>query len=418
MSKHSERAIVFLVGAVQFVNILDFMMVMPLGPDFARALGIPTSHLGYIGGAYTAAASVAGLAGSLFLDRFDRRKALAVAMLGLVIGTAAGGFATGLPSLMAARVLAGLFGGPATSLAFSIIADSVPAERRGRAMGAVMGSFSIASVFGVPIGLELARRGGWQMPFFAVAGLGAVVAALAIFLLPPMRVHLENRASQQPLQFSHLLSSPLVRLSYLMTALVMMGGFILIPNISAYVQLNLGYPRDRIFLLYAAGGIVSLGATRLAGWMVDQRGALRTGSLGVGILAVVTFFGFAHYLPGLPVLAIFIGFMLGNSFRNVTYNTLTTRVPSPSERARFMSLQSAIQHLAAALGAFLSSRMLSERADGALVGIPAVATVSIGMSLTLPWLFWKIEDGLKRRASRPTPPAAVVAAVPEAAEAA
>ena len=60
MHKVSERAIVFLVGAVQFVNILDFMMVMPLGPDFSRALGIPTSHLGYIGGAYTAAASVAG----------------------------------------------------------------------------------------------------------------------------------------------------------------------------------------------------------------------------------------------------------------------------------------------------------------------------------------------------------------------
>ena len=415
MSKHSERAIVFLVGAVQFVNILDFMMVMPLGPDFARGLGIPTSHLGYIGGAYTAAASLAGLAGSLFLDRFDRRKALAVAMLGLVIGTAAGGFATGLPSLMAARVLAGLFGGPATSLSFSIIADTVPAERRGRAMGAVMGAFAIASVFGVPIGLELARRGGWQTPFFAVAGLGAVVAALAIFLLPPMRSHLANRASQAPLPISHLLSNPLVRLSYAMTALVMMGGFILIPNISAYVQLNLGYPRDRIFLLYFAGGIVSLVATRVAGWMVDKRGALRTGSLGVGILAVVTFFGFVHYLVGLPVVVIFVGFMLGNSFRNVTYNTLTTRVPSPSERARFMSLQSAIQHLAAALGAFLSSRLLTETPTGALVGIPTVALISIGMSLTLPWLFFKVEDGLKRRPSKPAPPAAVVA-VPEAAE--
>src|SRR5437867_2236444 len=190
MRTPSERAIVFLVGAVQFVNILDFMIVMPLGPDFAKALGIPASHLGYIGGSYTAAASVAGLVGTLFLDRFDRRKALAVSMLGLVLGTLAGGFATGMGTLMAARVLAGMFGGPATSLSFSVIADVVPAERRGRAMGAVMGAFSVASVLGVPAGLELARQGGWRLPFFAVAGLGALVAAGAVFLLPPLRAHL------------------------------------------------------------------------------------------------------------------------------------------------------------------------------------------------------------------------------------
>src|SRR6188768_1764270 len=106
MKQPSERVLIFLVAAVQFVNVLDFMMVMPLGPDFAAALGIPTSHLGYIGGSYTAAAAIAGMFASMFLDRFDRRKALAVTMFGLVCGTVAGGFATGLHSLMAARILA------------------------------------------------------------------------------------------------------------------------------------------------------------------------------------------------------------------------------------------------------------------------------------------------------------------------
>jgi predicted MFS family arabinose efflux permease len=95
-----ERRVLFIVGAVQFVNVLDFMMVMPLGPDFAQSLSIPASRLGLIGGSYTAAAAVSGLAGALFLDRFDRRSALALAMLGLVVGTAAGAFATGLGSLM------------------------------------------------------------------------------------------------------------------------------------------------------------------------------------------------------------------------------------------------------------------------------------------------------------------------------
>src|SRR5688572_16662379 len=112
--QRSERAIIFCVGAVQFVNILDFVIVMPLGPDFATDLKIPLSHLGYIGGSYTAAACVSGFLGAFFLDRFDRRKALAVAMLGLVLGTLAGAFAQGLVSLMIARIIAGAFGGPAT----------------------------------------------------------------------------------------------------------------------------------------------------------------------------------------------------------------------------------------------------------------------------------------------------------------
>src|SRR5438105_12040570 len=214
--------VVLLIGAVQFVNILDFLLVMPLGPDFASALSVPTSRLGYVGGSYTAAAALSGLGSAFFLDRFDRRKALAVAMLGLVVGTAAGGFATGLGTLMAARVLAGLFGGPATSISFSIIADAVPPERRGRAMGAVMGSFSVASVIGVPVGLELARQGGWSLPFFAVAGMGALVAAAAIFFLPPLRLHLVSADAVRRLPLSQLFGNPLVRLSYVMTALVMM----------------------------------------------------------------------------------------------------------------------------------------------------------------------------------------------------
>ncbi len=399
MQRPSERAIVFLVGAVQFVNILDFMMVMPMGPDFARALGIPTSHLGYIGGSYTAAASVAGLVGSLFLDRFDRRKALGVAMTGLVLGTAAGGLATGLGTLMAARVLAGFFGGPATSLSFSIIADVVPAERRGRAMGAVMGAFSAASVLGVPLGLEMARRYGWRAPFFSVAGLGVLVAAGAIFFLPPLTLHLVaagGRARQ--ISFGELLSRPLVRLSYLMTATVMMGGFILIPNISTYLQFNLGYPRARIGLLYAIGGVIAFFATRAAGALLDRIGALRNGSIGVAILVLIIWIGFVRYLPGLPVLAIFVGFMLGNSFRNVTYNTLASRVPLPHERARFLSLQSSIQHMASASGAFLSSKMLTEQPSGALEGVPAVALTSIALALALPYLFARVERGLRDRA--------------------
>jgi predicted MFS family arabinose efflux permease len=393
--KISERAVVFLIGAVQFINILDFMMVMPLGPDFAAGLGIPVSRLGFIGGAYTAAAAVSGFAGSFFLDRFDRRAALALAMLGLVLGTAAGGFATGMTTLLAARIVAGAFGGPATSLSLSIIADVIPPERRGKAMGAVMGAFAVASVLGVPLGLELAARGGWRLPFFAVAALGLLITAGALFLLPPMRGHLVNRATPPPLRA--LLARGDVLLSYGMTGVAMMAGFILIPNLSAFVQNNLGYPRARLGLLYLSGGIASFVAMRGVGWVVDRVGSTRVAAVATVVLSAVIYFGFAHPTPVVPIVVFFVAFMVAMSARNVAYNTLTSKVPGSAERARFMSIQSAVQHLASAIGAFLAARMLTERPDGSLEGMTQVALLSIAFMLAVPVMMALVEARVRRR---------------------
>jgi predicted MFS family arabinose efflux permease len=388
----NERLIVFLVGAVQFVNVLDFVMVMPLGPDFARALDIPASHLGYIGGAYTLAAAFSGLAGSFFLDRFDRRKALAVAMLGLGLGTAAGGLAWDLPSLLAARVLAGLFGGPATSLSFSIIADVIPSERRGKAMGAVMGAFSVASIAGIPAGLRLARIGGWRLPFFGTAALGLLVTCMAIGLLPSLTAHLENAAQQTGMR--ELLRQPRVQLSYAMTALVMGAGFIVIPNISPFVQGNLAFPREQLELLYLWGGGVSFFATRLGGALVDRFGSFRVGVTGAALVLAIYYLWFIDYRPAYPMAAMMAGFMFAMGIRNVAYNTLTSKVPAPHERARFQSLQSAVQHGFAALASIAGARLLHAGPNRTIIGMSLVASISMGMSLLFPVLAYFVERGL------------------------
>ena len=182
---------------MQFINILDFVMVMPLGPDFAQALDIPLSQLGlhrrrlHRGG---------GGGGRRRLDLPRPVRPAQGAGGGddwaWCSGTAAGGLAWASTSLLRARFLAGAFGGPATSLSLSIIADVIPPERRGKAMGAVMGAFSVASVLGVPLSLQLAVWGGWRLPFLVVGGLGLVVTAAVAASLPGLRAHLARRAER------------------------------------------------------------------------------------------------------------------------------------------------------------------------------------------------------------------------------
>jgi predicted MFS family arabinose efflux permease len=397
MPPRSERSIIGVLGAVQFVNILDFMMVMPMGPDFALALDIPESKLGLIGGAYTAAAAVSGLVGALFLDRFERRKALTIAMIGLVLGTIAGGFATGFGTLLLARIVAGAFGGPATSLSLSIVADVVPPERRGKAMGALFGAFAAASVLGVPLGLELAARISWQAPFFAVAAIGVVVVLGARVLLPVLDGHLKRVGTLPSPPLGEILLQPIVISSYLMTAVGMSAGFILIPNISGYLQHNLSFPRSQIGVMYLIGGVVSFFVTRLAGILVDRVGSFRVGTLGTSLLCLTTFAGFVLHPPPVPVWAVFIAFFMAMGFRNVAYQTLTSKVPKPMERARFMSIQSAVQHIASALGAGLSTLLLTQTPDRKLVGMPLVAGIMIGISMLLPVIMYLVEKQVRAR---------------------
>jgi predicted MFS family arabinose efflux permease len=389
----SERRVVFLVGAVQFINVLDFTMVMPLGPDFARALGVPTSELGKAIAGYGQAAAISGFLGSFFLDRFDRRKALAVAMFGLVLGTLAGGLARDLAGLTLARVVAGTFGGPATSLAYAIIADVIPPERRGKATGAVMGAFSVAQVLGVPAALVISERFGWAVPFFAVATLGGAVALAAVFLLPPLTLHRERAAAghEPAASLRELLARPTVLLSYTMTATLMTSGFLVIPNIPAYIQANLGYPRAHYQWLLAVGGTASFVTLRLAGRLVDRWGSFATGTLGVASALVVMWIFFVHPPAHTPVMLLYVAFMVTLGARNVAYNALTTKVPRPHERARFLSLQSTVYHGTSGMASWLSTSFLRQLPDGRLDGIPSLALASMALGAVLPLLIYVVE---------------------------
>jgi predicted MFS family arabinose efflux permease len=367
----SERTVIFLIGAVQFVNILDFMMVLPLGPFFAGPLGIPASRIGVIGGSYTAAAAVSGVACSFFLDRFDRRKALGVAVAGLVMATALGGFSTGFGSLVFARVLAGLFGGPATSLSLSIVADVIPSERRGKALGAVMGAFSVSAVLGVPAGLELARWGGWRLPFFSVAGLGLLLLPAAIALLPPLTGHLVAGSSAKGARTGVVsrLARPTVQLSALATVALMSSAFLVIPVVTPYLIFNLRFPDKDLKWIYMIGGALSFVVLRVIGALVDRFGSTRLAAVGTAVFLLVAWFAFVRYDPRIPVTLLFVLFMLGMNFRMAPYQTLISKVPAPRERASFMSLMGAVQHLSTSAGAVFSSVILSTGQRSELVGM-------------------------------------------------
>ena len=420
MTKHpdlpvSERVVVLLIAAVQFINILDFMIVMPLGPDFSRELGISANKIGLIAGSYTGAAALSGIACAFFLDRFDRRKALAVSMFGLICGTALCGLSWNLPTLIGARVLAGIFGGPATAISLAIVADVVPKERRGRAMSAVMTSFSVASIAGVPLALEIAHAGGWRAPFYSVAALGVVIAAAAIFMLPPLNLHLAGGARPPGAAMFRMVTKPLPLLAYAAMVSMMFSAFTVIPNIPTYLVFNLHYTGESWIVdllasvgidytpsvlgpLYLIGGTLSLIVLQFVGRLTDRLGSGTVSWVGGALTITVIYFWFINHQPGVPDLLLFVCFMGAMSVRGVPARALDTKIPLAHERAAFMSMQSAVQHTSLALAAGLSSFVLMEDPETkALAGIPTMAWIAIAFAVLLPLFVTLAERGVKRR---------------------
>jgi hypothetical protein len=96
-----------------------------------------------------------------------------------------------------------------------------------------------------------------------------------------------------------------------------------------------------------------------------------------------------------PIVLLFAGFMVCSTWRMVPMQALSSRVPNGRERARFMSTQAAVQHIASALGAMISAQFLGVDAHGALIGMADVAWLSIALTMLMPVLLYAVQGRLR-----------------------
>ena len=85
--RRREMVLLLILASVQFTSIVDFMVVMPLGPQLQRKLEINNAQFSWIVASYTVAAGLAGLLGSSIMDRFGRKTAFLTLYTGFLLGT-------------------------------------------------------------------------------------------------------------------------------------------------------------------------------------------------------------------------------------------------------------------------------------------------------------------------------------------
>ena len=378
-----ENILLAILAIINFTNIMDFMIMMPLQEFLVPVFHISPKQFSYLVASYALSAFLSSLVASFIVDRFDRKHALAVAYTGFVAGTLACAFAPSYELLLCARVVAGLFGGLIGAQAMSIVGDTFPYERRGRAMGALMGAFALAAVAGVPIGLYLAAQYSWHVPFLMVGGIGLLVIPAIFLFIPNMTAHREVKNKVHPFDvYRSVLGSRNQQMGLLMMFTLMLSHFATIPFIAPYLEVNVGLTKNEIALMYCIGGFVSFFSSRIAGFIADKYGKHKVLTICLLLSAIpvflITHMGRLTFYYVYLVTALF--FMI-TSGRMVPAQALITSVVPPQMRGGFMNLNSSLQQLAAGLIALVSGSIVTKQEGGLYENYEIVGYISIALSV-------------------------------------
>ena len=373
------------MAAVQFTHIVDFVIMMPLGPQLMRTLNINPTQFGVVVSAYTFSAAASGLIGAFFLDKYNRKSALLFLYIGFIVGTLLCALSTKFEFLVAARIFTGAFGGLLGSSVMAIVGDAVPDARRGKAIGIVMGAFSLASVVGIPIGLVLANKFNWNAPFYFLGALSLIIGIFLLKYMEDMSGHLERFNPKQKwyVAVSAVLQSPNQRNALLLTFLLMSGHFIVFTFLSPYMVANVGFAENQLSLIYLVSGFFTFFSSPLIGKYTDKLGKKPVYIFfAVLILPMILLITNLPRLPVPLVLVITSVFFIVIGGRVIPATATVTATVEPQQRGSFMAFNASVQQLGSGVAAFLAGTIVVKNdASGLYEHFEYVGYVAIAINI-------------------------------------
>ncbi len=398
-----QKSVIALLAITQFTVVLDFMVMSPLGDMLMKSLAITPSQFGLVVSSYAFSAGISGLLTAGFADKFDRKKLLLFFYIGFIIGTLFCGLAPTYETLVAARIFTGIFGGVIGSISMAIITDIFTLKQRGRVMGFVQMGFGTSQVLGIPISLYLANIWGWQSPFLMIVGFSTVIALIIMQVMRPITKHLELKTERNAFgHLMHTLSQKHYQTAFVGTALLSIGGFMMMPFGSAFAVNNLKVSQQQLPIIFMVSGVSSLIIMPLIGRMSDKIDKFKLfayASVWMVIMVVIY-----TNLPPIPLWAIIIFnvlMMMGIMSRMVPATTLTSAIPKMQDRGAFMSINSSLQQIAGGFASFIAGMIVVQKDNfSPLEHYNTLGIVVSAISLLSVYLMYRISQLAKKTAAQ------------------
>lgn len=379
-----QRFVVALLALLQFTVVLDFMVLSPLSDVLMKSMDITTKQFGWVVSAYAFSAGISGILAAGFADKFDRKKLLLFFYIGFIGGTAFCAMSNNYVMLLSARIVTGLFGGVIGAISMAIIADLFTVQQRGRVMGIVQMGFAVSQVLGIPAGLFFANNWGWHSSFWMIVILAVLIAISIIWLLKPVTAHLSIQRDKSPfLHFWHTLQSRRYRTGFAATALLSVGGFMMMPFASVFLVNNIHIHHDDLPIIFLCTGIASIVIMPIVGRLSDKVNKFSLFVAG-SALAMAMVLVYTNLVP-VPLWAIILLNMVmfvGIMSRMVPAMSLVTSIPAMPDRGAFMSINSSLQQMAGGIAAIVAGAIVVQPAkEAALLHYPILGLVVVGAML-------------------------------------
>ena len=395
-----QKIIIFLLAILQFTIVLDFMILAPLGDILMKSMNMSTKQFGTVVSAYAISACISGIFAAGFADKFDRKKLLLFFYAGFILGTYFCAISYNYETLFIARIITGLFGGVIGSISMAIITDIFTINQRGKVMGFVQMAFGGSQILGIPIGLVLANYWSWHATFYMVLILAFILGIALVIKLKPLTEHLKLINNKNALQ--HLLQTIKkkdYRIGFLATALLSMGGFMIMPFSTAFIVNNIHIAQSQVAIIFFFTGIFSIIIMPIVGKLSDKFDKLMIFGIGT-IIAIVMVVIYTHLSPVPIWLVIIVNIVLfiGIMSRMVPATALNSAVPDAYDRGAYMSINSSLQQFAGGIAALFSGLVVVQKSKNSPIeNFDILGYVMVVLMLMCFYFVFKVNVLLKKR---------------------
>lgn len=395
-----QKIIILLLAILQFTIVLDFMILAPLGDILMKSMNMSTKQFGTVVSAYAISACISGIFAAGFADKFDRKKLLLFFYTGFIFGTYFCAISYNYETLFIARIITGLFGGVIGSISMAIITDIFSIHQRGKVMGFVQMAFGGSQILGIPIGLVLANYWSWHATFYMVLILAILLGIALVIKLNPLTEHLKLINNKNALQ--HLLQTIKkkdYRIGFLATALLSMGGFLIMPFSTAFIVNNIHIAQSQVAIIFFFTGIFSIIIMPIVGKLSDKYDKLLIFGIGT-IIAIVMVVIYTHLSPVPIWLVIIVNIVLfiGIMSRMVPATALNSAVPDAYDRGAYMSINSSLQQFAGGIAALFSGLVVVQKSKNSPIeNFDILGYVMVVLMLLCFYFVYKVNRLLKKR---------------------
>lgn len=394
--------IIAILAITVFTVVLDFMVLSPLSAQLLRLLNISTGQFGLVVSVYAFSAGASGLLAAGFADKYDRKKMLMFFYAGFIVGTLMCGLANTYHLLLIARVVTGIFGGVISSISFAIITDLFPIEKRGRVMGFVQLSFAVSQVLGIPVGLYLAHIYDWHAPFMAIVILSVLVLFAIWKWMQPVNKHVGLYKEKNA--FVHLYHTTINKdylKGFTATALLSLGGFMLMPFSAAFLVYNIHISEAQLPLVFMFTGISTMIAGPLIGKFADQYGKFKLFMYGtiIAIIMVIVYTNM-NVIPLYQVILINCVLFIGITARMISGSALMTAVPEPQDRGAFMGINSSIQQISGGIASLFAGLIVVQANDLSIQNFDYLGYVVILTMVICLWMIYRVHMHIKSKLNK------------------